>query len=472
MNGHNEGVQQDHSQDEAADTDEHMETPAEIEAHQRDETLAVPDGTESKMKETGQATEQLINVRDGLPPDQHVKGVSPNDGAPDNHLSSLLSDTESRLAVAARERDDLMAEVTRVRKSLESIQQRHEEELVAKQAALDKTQSGKEHAEGQYKNLLGKVNTIKAQLGERLKADAVMFYLWSSLKAVLTTDQAELAQARSQIEHLEAQNRLFNDENETLQSRVTRLTEDVGNEIQRHSETISSRDADARRQDEEINTLRARSNLSQQNWARERDDLVRREAQAREEFDAARQAMQDWEILAMDERATREGLAERLADVEEQLSTLRDAYERAAAERDDQAGTVHGLQRALHDIQEGICPASAPWLPGPAREYTSCSHPMPKARKQELRELVETSQTQTDALRTQLGTATDAAQRAEAALEAAQMELERALPFEKEVKEKNLLIGKLRHEAVILNDHLTKALRFLKKGKPEDNVDR
>lgn len=45
-------------------------------------------------------------------------------------------------------------------------------------------------------------------------------------------------------------------------------------------------------------------------------------------------------------------------------------------------------------------------------------------------------------------------------------------PFEKEVKEKNLLIGKLRHEAVTLNDHLTKALRFLKKGKPEDNVDR
>jgi hypothetical protein len=46
------------------------------------------------------------------------------------------------------------------------------------------------------------------------------------------------------------------------------------------------------------------------------------------------------------------------------------------------------------------------------------------------------------------------------------------LPFEKEVKEKNLLIGKLRHEAVILNDHLTKALRFLKQRKPEDMVDR
>lgn len=35
-----------------------------------------------------------------------------------------------------------------------------------------------------------------------------------------------------------------------------------------------------------------------------------------------------------------------------------------------------------------------------------------------------------------------------------------------------MLIGKLRHEAVTLNEHLTKALRILKKGRPEDNVDR
>ena len=57
-------------------------------------------------------------------------------------------------------------------------------------------------------------------------------------------------------------------------------------------------------------------------------------------------------------------------------------------------------------------------------------------------------------------------------LESTKIELERVLPFEKEVKEKNLLIGKLRHEAVILNDHLTKALRYLKKGKPEDTIDK
>ena len=94
------------------------------------------------------------------------------------------------------------------------------------------------------------------------------------------------------------------------------------------------------------------------------------------------------------------------------------------------------------------------------------------ARRRELRELVENSQSQVESLQKQLKEIEGQASEATRAFEAAKEELERALPFEKEVKEKNLLIGKLRHEAVILNDHLTKALRYLKKGKPDENIDK
>lgn len=61
---------------------------------------------------------------------------------------------------------------------------------------------------------------------------------------------------------------------------------------------------------------------------------------------------------------------------------------------------------------------------------------------------------------------------AEAQLSSVQQDLERVLPFEKEVKEKNLLIGKLRHEAVTLNDHLRKALRMLKRDNADDKIDK
>lgn len=93
-------------------------------------------------------------------------------------------------------------------------------------------------------------------------------------------------------------------------------------------------------------------------------------------------------------------------------------------------------------------------------------------RRSELKKSVETYESQINDLRKQVQAAEEASKAAKATVESTQKELERALPFEKEVKEKNLLIGKLRHEAVTLNEHLTKALRILKKGRPEDNVDR
>lgn len=94
-------------------------------------------------------------------------------------------------------------------------------------------------------------------------------------------------------------------------------------------------------------------NLSQQNWTQERDDLISKEANMREEFEAARQAMLDWEVLAMEERSVRETLGDRVTDLEEQLSAQKEAYESAASERDAQSMTVDGLQRALQEIQEG-----------------------------------------------------------------------------------------------------------------------
>ena len=82
-------------------------------------------------------------------------------------------DTEVRLDALARERETLRDEVAQLRRSLEELQGKHEEELVDVKGQLKEAQGEKDHAETQYRNLLGKVNTIKSQLGERLKADAV-----------------------------------------------------------------------------------------------------------------------------------------------------------------------------------------------------------------------------------------------------------------------------------------------------------
>jgi septal ring factor EnvC (AmiA/AmiB activator) len=102
-----------------------------------------------------------------------------------SHSPPPPSDTSARLDTIAKERDALRQEVAELRKSLEDIQStqvagaseesqsKHEEEIRSLREELDEANEGKEHFETQYKNLLGRVNTIKTSLGDRLKADAV-----------------------------------------------------------------------------------------------------------------------------------------------------------------------------------------------------------------------------------------------------------------------------------------------------------
>jgi predicted nucleic acid-binding Zn-ribbon protein len=103
----------------------------------------------------------------------------------------------------------------------------------------------------------------------------------------------------------------------------------------------------------EIATLRSRSNLSQQNWLKEKEELLEQESYLQSEFEQAKEAMHNWEILAMEERSIRESLGEKVIDLEEQLVALKDSYEKVASERDSQIATVDGLQRALQEIQSG-----------------------------------------------------------------------------------------------------------------------
>ena len=87
--------------------------------------------------------------------------------------ASTNGDTETRLEALAQERSALRDEVQQLRKSLEELQGKHNGEITNLRQELEETQGEKENADTQYRNLLGRVNTIKSQLGERLKADAV-----------------------------------------------------------------------------------------------------------------------------------------------------------------------------------------------------------------------------------------------------------------------------------------------------------
>ncbi|KAI5457360.1 golgi matrix protein [Mariannaea sp. PMI_226] len=356
-----------------------------------------PDADETPITESnGHAIEPKSN---GLP-------VPTNDGEKTDD-----SDTSAKLEAMSKEREALRAEVEQLRKQLESIQESHSSEVTQLQSELEETNIAKENAEEQYQVLLGRVEKIKETLSDRLRRD-----------------KAELEEAKERIEELEAQNDELQNAAQSSGDDVHKLKEDL---------------QDATR---ELNTLRSRNNLSQQNWQKEKKELVRAVQHLKEEMETTANAMGEWEVIAMEERSIKETLADKVSELEEQIATLRQGYESAAAERDSQTTLIDNLQNALREIQD--------------------------ARKRELREMVETTEEQVQGLKKLVQEADARATDAEAAKASLTQELERTAPFEKEVKEKNLLIGKLRHEAIVLNEHLTKALRYLKKTKPEDNVDR
>lgn len=107
------------------------------------------------------------NAKADHPVSSHPNGVS--------HYASATSssDTEARLEALVRDRYALTEEVAELRRSLEEIQNKHHEELGGVRDQLEEAQGEKENAESKYQDLLGKVGTIRSQLGERLKADAV-----------------------------------------------------------------------------------------------------------------------------------------------------------------------------------------------------------------------------------------------------------------------------------------------------------
>jgi len=133
-----------------------------VRAAEADSDDSEPD--ESDARPAGTSTETSV--------DEEAATALKN-GMSNAAISDVSSDAAARFDALVKDRDALRAEVTQLRQSLQEIQANHEAELDTVQGQLQETQGEKEQAEEQYQNLLGKVNMIRSQLGERLKADAV-----------------------------------------------------------------------------------------------------------------------------------------------------------------------------------------------------------------------------------------------------------------------------------------------------------
>lgn len=153
-----------------------------------------------------------------------------------------------------------------------------------------------------------------------------------------------------------------------------------------------------------------------------------------------------WETSALEERSRREEAESRIEELKGEVERARqaEAHHRQVAERE--SASASNLSAVLSEFQS--------------------------TQESELSRALGDHRSQLDSLSTSLAEYKSRAESAEAQLSSSSDLASRSEKLEGQVKEKNLLIGKLRHEAVILNEHLTEALRRLRNDQSEANVDK
>lgn len=276
------------------------------------------------------------------------------------------------------------------------------------QRELERTREEKEHLATQYRNLLAKLTQMRTTLGNKLRQDA-----------------EELDRREQLVQQLTAQN-------DDLNSTVDTLKEEL---ITSHEE--------AERTSNELDNLRNRAfqENAQESLLRERE---LRETQT--ELERCRIERDEWERVALQDKAMSDEYNTTMETLRRELELERGAREREAQELETEREKSDNLQSVLQDFQA--------------------------AKEHELRQAVKDYDSQLIQVTQSLAEYKHRALTAELALDETRTNTTRTQELEKEVKEKTLLIGKLRHEAVIINEHLMEALRRLRRSSSDNNVDR
>ncbi|KAG2156857.1 uncharacterized protein EDB93DRAFT_1125997 [Suillus bovinus] len=266
----------------------------------------------------------------------------------------------------------------------------------------------KENLAAQYRNLLAKLTTMRTSLGNKLQQDA-----------------EELDRREQLVQHLTAQN-------EDLVSTVETLK----------AELIASHE-EAERNSKELDTIRSQvlNENAQESLLRERE---LRETLS--ELERCRIERGEWERATMQEKMLGDEARLSLETLRRDLEMEREARDRESVELVAARETATNLQSVLEDFS------------------ASKEHELSQAVKDYRSQLDDVNMSLTEFKRRALD--------AEAQLDELKINASRTQELEQDVKEKNLLIGKLRHEAVIINEHLMEALRRLRRNSSDTNVDR
>ncbi|KAI8384897.1 uncharacterized protein BYT42DRAFT_544720 [Radiomyces spectabilis] len=344
-------------------------------------------------------------------------------GSTDNSLPSDLLQTFETLRTHLRDQADALE---KTKKEDAVLIQDLKRQVTRLQLDINKLSEEKAELEMQMEEV-GQVKDLQERLeeAERQKKES---------EERVVSLQAEHQSLLNKLAHIKETLMPRLEADKQLRHKVDELTEEL-NSVQRALE-------DTRKEmvmrDEET---------SQQLAQRERDftQLERHYVKAQQERD-------EWKMMAMQMEPRCYQAEEQLQQTENELERLKTQLAEERQETESERTSLANLQTVLEEFQA--------------------------TKDAEIRAAVEHIERQLDIARKNWTEYQEKARVAETSLAQYQQDVAKAQQYEREIKEKNLLIGKLRHEetmdltAIILNEHLVEAMRRLKEETNDSNVDR
>ncbi|CAG8585887.1 1870_t:CDS:2 [Acaulospora morrowiae] len=343
-----------------------------------------------------------------------------------------IVELRSQLERLEKEKQELIAQEQQEKQSIKEQLDQAQEENENFKSQLDQAQEERQNLKTQLEQVQEEKQNLKAQLEQTQEEKRQLEVQHQSLIAKLAnfktsiadklkTDMEDLNQKRQQIEELN-----------TL---VSELQLDLATSRNERENTA-----------QQLQTLEAQLydiQLQTSHEISEKDKTIR---DLQINLDRSERERLDGEVTIMELKSAKDELLSRIKHLEREMETLKHEKETLKVEKDNESESLNNLQNVLEEFEA--------------------------AKQSEIREAVEGIQRRLSTATKELTEFKDRALLAENQLTQIKEEVGRTTQYEKEIKEKNILIGKLRHEAVILNEHLTEALRRMREESSENNVDR
>lgn len=225
-------------------------------------------------------------------------------------------------------------------------------------------------------------------------------------------------------------------------------------------ETLTPRLEQDKQLRQKVSDLGKELEVTKRELEKSREDMMMRDEETSSEIERQEQTIaelsdrlekvqserEEYESLAMQLDAQCSQVGEQLQSSQQELEKLKVRMAEEQTQHESERASLSNLQTVLEEFQT--------------------------TKDAEMRAAVEHIERQLAVAKKSWAEYEERAHTAETALEKYQQDVGKTQKYEKEIKEKNLLIGKLRHEAIILNEHLVEAMRKLKEETSENNVDR